>query len=68
VLSGLGVGLVLAWALSRTIATLLRDVSPLDLLTFVVSAAGLWLVALVACGIPAIRAARITPARLLRGN
>lgn len=67
-LIGLGVGLVVAWALSRTIESLLHGVTPSDPTTYMGAVALLWLVALLAGALPALRATRVSPATLLRGN
>ena len=67
-LIGVAVGLAASWALSRTIESLLHGVTPSDPLTYAGAGTLLWLVALLACGIPALRAARVSPAALLRGN
>ncbi|HEY7516542.1 MAG TPA: FtsX-like permease family protein, partial [Vicinamibacteria bacterium] len=68
VLSGLGVGLVLGYALARVMASVLRGVSPHDPLTFGVVPATLALVALAATLVPARRAARLDPVRVLRSE
>ena len=67
-LMGLAIGLTGAWATSRTIESLLRDVTTSDPLTYGVAGAVLWAIAVVACVIPALRAARVSPATLLRGD
>jgi putative ABC transport system permease protein len=67
-LIGVVTGLAAAWALSRTIESLLRDVTPSDPVTYSVAGAMLWVIALIACAIPALRAARVSPAVLLRGD
>jgi predicted permease len=65
---GVGAGLVMAFGLSRTLESLLHGVTPSDPITYVGAAALLWLVAVVAGALPALRAARVSPAALLRGN
>jgi putative ABC transport system permease protein len=64
--AGLIVGLAVAAALGRTISGLLYGVAPLDGSTFGGVAALLALVAVTACIIPARRAARVDPVRVLR--
>jgi putative ABC transport system permease protein len=64
--SGLAVGLAGALALTRLLASLLVGVSAQDPLTLGVSAAVLAAVALLACYIPARRAARLDPLAALR--
>lgn len=66
VLIGLAIGLLGAFALTRVIASLLFGVTTKDPLTFVAVAAVLAFVALLACYIPARRAARLDPLRALR--
>ena len=55
-------------AVSRTMESLLRGVTPRDPLTFGGAVTFLWLVALLACAIPAFRASRVSPSALLRGS
>ena len=64
--AGLIVGLAGALALTRLLQALLFGVSPTDPLTFVVVAAVLTVVALVATLLPARRAARVDPLPALR--
>jgi putative ABC transport system permease protein len=59
---GIAVGLIAASALTRSLASLLFGVAPLDVLNFAGAAALLAAVALAACAIPAWRAARVDPA------
>jgi predicted permease len=63
---GLLVGLPAAWVLSRGMSTLLFEVSPRDPVTFGAVAAVLAIGSLLACWIPAWRAARISPLAALR--
>jgi predicted permease len=63
---GIGAGILLAMAVTRLLATLLYGVTPTDPLTFAIAPAILLLVAVVACWMPAIRAARVDPVRALR--
>ncbi len=66
VLLGLAIGLVGAFALMRVISSLLFGVTTKDPLTFAAVAVLLGLVALLACYIPARRAARVDPMEALR--
>jgi putative ABC transport system permease protein len=65
-LVGLALGVAGALALTRLMARLLFNVSAADPATFVFIAAVLVGVALVACWIPARRAARVDPMAALR--
>jgi len=65
-LSGIGIGLVVAFALARLIAALLFETSTADPPTFSVVPALLLAVALVASYLPARRAARVDPMAALR--
>ena len=67
-LLGLGCRIGWAWATSRMMETLLVGVTPSDPVTFGAAGTLLWVVAVLACGIPALRAARVSPATLLRGD
>ena len=63
---GSAIGLGLAIALGRMASSLLYGVSPTDTLTFIMVPALLLLVALVACLVPARRAASLDPIHALR--
>jgi len=65
-ITGIALGLAGAAVLARSLATLLFGVQPGDPATFVMAAATLGAVALVAAAIPAWRAATIDPAIVLR--
>jgi predicted permease len=68
VLTGTGalVGVLIAWMVMRAMQTLLFGVSAGDPLTFAVVLGILGTVAVIACAIPAIRAARVDPMLVLR--
>jgi ABC-type antimicrobial peptide transport system permease subunit len=69
-LAALGVllGALGAAGVTRGLSSLLFGVTPLDGLTFAVTVVGLLGVSLLACGIPAARAARVDPALALRAE
>ena len=64
--AGLFAGLVGAVALTRALASLLYGVTPTDPITFIALAALLLVVAILACVIPAARAAKVDPMIALR--
>lgn len=66
VLCGVGVGLLAALGLSRVLTGLLFNVTATDPVTFITTPLLLMLVALVACWIPARRAAQTDPMAALR--
>jgi putative ABC transport system permease protein len=63
---GVAIGAAASLALGRLLSSLLFEVSPFDLLSFVVAVAVLALAALGACWLPARRAMRIDPIIALR--
>jgi putative ABC transport system permease protein len=65
-LVGAIIGLAGAFAITRLMTGLLFGVSPTDALTFVLVTAGLLLVAMFACYIPARRATKVDPLVALR--
>jgi predicted permease len=65
-LMGVAVGLVASFAASRLIASMLFDVSPTDIVTFIAVPALLAAAALGASYLPALRATRIDPMTALR--
>jgi putative ABC transport system permease protein len=66
VLLGLGLGLLASWAMTRWLKTLLFSVSATDPLTFGGVSLLLLLIALLACYLPARRAAKVDPMKALR--
>ena len=63
---GVVLGAVAALALTRLMTNLLFEVRPADPVTYVAVAAVLVAVAVLACGVPALRAARCQPVEVLR--
>ena len=58
---GIGIGLLGAWMLTRTLAGLLYGVTATDPVTFLVVPAVLIALSAIACSVPALRAAKIDP-------
>ncbi len=67
-LAGLAVGVVAALATVRLVESLLFGVTPQDPLTLAAAAAALVAVAILACAVPAARAARVDPMIAIRGD
>jgi ABC-type antimicrobial peptide transport system permease subunit len=65
-LLGIVAGLIAAYAGSQLIRSLLYGVSPRDPIVFSLTTATLLVVALLACWLPARRAARLSPLQALR--
>ena len=65
-MSGISVGVLAALALGRAMASLTYDVTVRDPATYAIAATLLFVVALAACIVPALRAARILPMVALR--
>jgi ABC-type antimicrobial peptide transport system permease subunit len=63
---GIGVGLPLAWWLTRFVRSQLFGVEPRDPLSFALAGLGLAAVSLIAGALPAHRASRVNPVRVLR--
>jgi putative ABC transport system permease protein len=64
--AGVVVGLVGAYFLTRTLQTLLYEVEPMDPAVIGVTCAGVFVVALLASVVPALRALRVHPMVALR--
>jgi ABC-type antimicrobial peptide transport system permease subunit len=69
-LAGIGVvtGVVVAFAATRLMSSLLFNVSPMDPGTYVVATAGILAIAWLACYLPSRRAAAVNPVKALRAE
>jgi ABC-type antimicrobial peptide transport system permease subunit len=67
-LAGMAAGVAMSLAVSRLIASLLFGVAPTDPLTYAAVTALLGVVAVMACALPAARAARVDPLVVLRSE
>lgn len=68
VIIGVGIGLLGAWFLTRLVASLLYDVSPNDPYTFVGVPVVIALISLLASLVPAYKATKVDPLRVLRNG
>jgi putative ABC transport system permease protein len=68
VAAGIVVGVAVSFALARVLQALLFEVGPADPLTLIAAAVTFAAVALAACVLPAVRAARVDPAEALKGG
>jgi len=66
--AGIVVGVAVSFALSRVLQAMLFEVGRADPLTLTAAAAAFAAVALLACALPALRAARVDPAEALKGE
>jgi putative ABC transport system permease protein len=64
--AGIAVGTLAAFGLTGAMRTMLVGVTPTDPATFATMAFGFIVIAIVACGVPALRAARLEPMVALR--
>jgi ABC-type antimicrobial peptide transport system permease subunit len=65
---GIAAGLWVAFAVSRSLTTVLYGVNPHDFATFIAVPAILAVVTAIACVVPARRAARVDPLKVLRAG
>src|SRR5262249_6325577 len=66
--TGLAIGLAAAFAVRHVLASLLFGITPADPVTFLMGAVVRAVVALVACWVPARRAARVDPLLAMRAD
>jgi putative ABC transport system permease protein len=68
IFAGIGLGLLVAFLVSRTMENLLFNVKPTDAATFAGISCLLAFLAMVACAIPAFRATQVDPQQVLRNE
>jgi putative ABC transport system permease protein len=66
IVAGLVFGLLISFLAARAMASLLFDIKPMDVPTFIGVSAVLALLALLACAVPALRATQVDPLVVLR--
>jgi hypothetical protein len=66
--AGIAIGLLAAIGLSRFLGSLVYGISPTDAVSLTLVGVVLFVIAALACLLPAVRAARIDPLRALRGQ
>lgn len=66
--AGIAAGIGAALVMTRWMSTFLYGVAPRDAATFVLVPAALLLITAIACAVPARRAARLDPLRVLRSS
>jgi predicted permease len=67
-MAGIGAGVVAALLITRVLAQLLFEIGPLDATSFFASFVLLGLISIIACVIPALRAAHLDPVHALRSE
>jgi len=65
-LLGVGIGVAASFLVTRYVSGMLFNVRPYDPITLIEVAAGLFVVSLCACYLPALRATRVSPSAALR--
>jgi putative ABC transport system permease protein len=68
IVAGLVFGLLISFLAARAMASLLFDIKPMDVPTFIGVSAVLALLALLACAVPALRATQVDPLVVLRNE
>jgi predicted permease len=63
--AGVAIGLAAAFGVTRLVTTMLFEITPTDAPSYAAGTAGLFVVALLACVIPALRAIRVDPVKSL---
>jgi putative ABC transport system permease protein len=66
--AGIGIGVLIAFVMLRTMSSFLYGIESTDAPTFIVVASALFAVALLACAVPARRATRVDPIVAMRAD